>query len=172
MRNTNCLFHNVEVAECCLEHPVFDEEGRLPTQFKTLAEHQARSDELTNLPELFPDRFSLQAFGDAELICFHQNGEDKIVLTSELLPKVVKHYHESMAHAEGTTRLVNTIKRHFYHRDIDKVVKQHIDACDACTRNKRGERLHGHTAPRDASVSPWQQVHCDSIGPWKIDLRA
>ena len=77
-----------------------------------------------------------------------------------------------MAHAKGATRLVNTIKRHFYHRDIDKVVKQHIDACDVCTKNKRGGRICGHTAPRDASVSPWQQAHCDSIGPWKIDLRA
>ena len=30
----------------------------------------------------------------------------------------------------------------------------------------------GETAPRDASVMPWQEVHCDSIGPWKIELRA
>ena len=89
-----------------------------------------------------------------------------------LLPKVVKCYHESMAHAQGATRLANTIKRHFYHRDIDKVVKQHIDACDTCTKSKRGGRICGHSAPRDASVSPWQQAHCDSIGPWKIDLRA
>ena len=111
----NCLCHDVEVADCHLEHPVFDEEGQLPTQFETLAECQACSDELTNLPEVFPGRFSLQAFRDVELMCFHQNGEDKIVLaTSELPPKVVKCSHESMAHAEGATRLANTIKRHFY----------------------------------------------------------
>ena len=57
------------------------------------------------MPLVFPDWFSRQRFGDAELICFHQNGEDKIVLTEELLPKVVKYYHEVMAHAKGTSRL-------------------------------------------------------------------
>ena len=152
--------------------PVFDNEGRLPFQFKTLEDYQSRSEELKNMPTVFPDRFSRQRFGDAELICFHQNGEDKIVLTQELLPKVVKYYHEAMSHAEGAGRLTQTIKRHYYHRDIDKAVKQHIDKCDTCTRNKRGGRIYGETGPRDASVLPWQQVHCDSIGPWKIDLRA
>ena len=107
------LFHDPEIAECFLEHPIFDEEGRVPFQFKTLEEYQGRSEELQNMPEVFPDRFSRQQFGDAELVCFHQNGVDKIVLTEELLPKVVKYYHEVMAHAEGGGRLAATIKRHY-----------------------------------------------------------
>ena len=165
------LLNDPEISDCFLEHPVFDEDGRLPFQFKTLEEYQMRSEELQSLPEVFPDRFSSQSFGDAELICFHQNGEDKIVLTHELLPKVVKYYHEAMSHAEGEGRLVQTIKRHYWHRDIDKAVKQHIEACDTCARKKRGGKVYGESGPRDASVLPWQQVHCDSIGPWKIDLR-
>ena len=56
--------------------------------------------------------------------------------------------------------------------DIDKAVKRHIDQCDTCSRNKRGGKVYGETGPRDATVLPWQQVHCDSIGPWKIQLRA
>ena len=32
--------------------------------------------------------------------------------------------------------------------------------------------MHGESAPRDASVLPWQQVHCDSVGKWTIELRA
>ena len=95
------LLHDPEISECFLEHPVFDEDGRLPFQFKTLEDYQARSEELMSMPLVFPDRFSRQSFGDAELICFHQNGDDKIVLTQELLPKVVKCYHEAIAHAEG-----------------------------------------------------------------------
>ena len=51
-------------------------------------------------------------------------------------------------------------------------MKQHIDQCDTCTKYKRGGKIYGETGPRDASVLPWQQVHCDSIGPWKIELRA
>ena len=77
-----------------------------------------------------------------------------------------------MAHAEGAGRLSATIRRHFYHKDIDAVAKQHIKECTTCDRYKRGGLVYGETAPRDATVLPWQQVHCDSIGPWNIDLRA
>ena len=111
---------------------------------------------------------------NTKLICFRQNGEDKIVLTQELLPKpkVVKYYHEVMGHAEGMKRLSETIKRHFHHKGIDREVKRQVENCAICDKNKRGGRVYGTAAPRDASAMPWQQVHCDSIGPWKIDLRA
>ena len=167
-----CLIHDPETRDCYLESPVFDEQGRLPFQFSVLEEYQQRSEELQNMPLVFPERFSRQRFGGSELICFHQNGEDKIVLTHEMLPRVVKYYHEAMAHAEGAGRLSNTIKRHYYHRDIDTVAKRHIENCTKCVKYKRGERIFGEAGPRDASVLPWQQVHCDSIGDWTIDLRA
>ena len=38
-----CLSYDPEIAECFLEHPVFDAEGRLPFQFETLADYQAKS---------------------------------------------------------------------------------------------------------------------------------
>ena len=86
----------------------------------------------------------------------------------ELLPRVVKYYHEAMSHAESAGGLCQTLKRHYYHRDMDTAVKQHIEKCTTCSKNKRGTRVYGETAPRDASEMPWQEVHCDSIGPWKI----
>ena len=166
------LCHDPEVAECFLEHPVFDEDGRVPFVFKTLEEYQSRSEELLNLPEVFPDRFSRQQFGDAELVCFHQNGVDKIVLTEELLPKVVKYYHEVMAHAEGGGRLAATIKRHYYHRNLDEECKRHCKECETCARMKRDTKTYGESGPRDATVMPWQQVHCDTIGNWDVPLHA
>ncbi|CAB9529125.1 hypothetical protein SEMRO_2406_G326530.1 [Seminavis robusta] len=57
------------------------------------------------------ERFFKKMFGNSELICFHQNDEDKIVLTKELLPKLVSFYHKSMAHVEGMDRL-NKRSRH------------------------------------------------------------
>ena len=168
-----CLQHHPKIADCFLEHPVFDTDGRLPFQFATLAEYQQQSQDLTTTLQQQPNRFHEVDFpGNVKLICFRQNGEDKIVLTKELLPKVVKYYHEVMAHAEGMKRLAETLKRHYHHKDIDKEVKRQVENCATCDKNKRGGRVHGAAAPRDASVLPWQQVHCDSIGPWKIDLRA
>ena len=144
----------------------------MPFVLTTLEECQSRSEELLNLPEVFPDRFSRQQFGDAELICFHQNGVDKIVLTEELLPKVVKCCHEVMAHAEGGGRLAATIKRHYYHRNLDEECKKHCKECETCAKMKCDTKTHGESGPRDATVMPWQQVHCDSIGNWEVHLRA
>ena len=167
-----CLLHDPEIAECFLEHPVFDEEGRAPFQFSTLEEYQTKCAALQDTFAREPDRFYKKQFGESNLICFSQNGLDKIVLTQELLPKVVRYYHEAMAHAEGIKRLAQTIKQHYHHRHIEAECKRLIDACERCAKYKRGGKVYGESAPRDASVSPWQQVHCDSIGPWKIDLRA
>ncbi|CAB9514024.1 Retrotransposon protein [Seminavis robusta] len=110
-------------------------------------------------------------FGNSELICFRQNDEDKIVLTKELLPKLVSFYHKSMAHVEGMDRLEQTIKTHFYHRGIRDEVRKQIEQCEACAKNKRARRAYGESAPRDATAMPWQEVHCDTIGSWTIELR-
>jgi transposase InsO family protein len=127
---------------------------------------------LQSMPNIFPDRFVKVQFNQTELICFRQNDVDRIVLTHELLPKVIKYYHESMAHAEGAGRLSKSIRQHFHHKDIEKQCKKHVQDCTKCAKARRGGRVYGESAPRDASVMPWQEVHCDSIGPWKIDLRA
>ena len=57
-----CLPYDPEIAERFLEHPVFDAEGRLPFQFETLAEYQAKRKELLALPEVYPDRFTQVQF--------------------------------------------------------------------------------------------------------------
>ena len=54
---------------------------------------------------------------------------------------------------------------------MDKEIKKQIDNCMMCTTCKHRGRVYGKSAPRDASVNPWQEVHCDSIGNWKIDLK-
>ena len=167
----DCLLADPEFTECYLENPIFDEDGRNPFQFGTLFKYQQESPELLAMPDIFPDRFSREEFGQYELICFHQNGVDKIVLTQEMLPRVVKYYHEVVAHAEGAGRLSQTIRQHFWHKDIDKECKRQVGECLTCMKMKRGGKVYGEAGPRDAFVMPWQEVHCDSIGPWTIELR-
>ena len=50
------------VAECYLETPIFDKQGRMPFQFKTLKEYQQCCDAVKVLPIEFPERFSVQNF--------------------------------------------------------------------------------------------------------------
>ena len=133
---------------------MFDAEGRLLFQFETLVDYQDKSKEFLALPEVYPDRFTQVQFNESKLICFRQNGKDKIVLTQEFLPRVVKYYHEAMYHAESAGRLSQTLKRHCYHRDMDAAVKNHIEQCTVCSKNKHGTRVYRETAPRDTSAMP------------------
>ena len=77
-----------------------------------------------------------------------------------------------MSYAESAGRLSQTLKIHNYQLYMDTAVKQNIELCTTCSKSKRGTRVYGETDPRDASEMPWQEAHCDSIGPWKIELRA
>ena len=117
-------------------------------------EYQQKSSALLDLVMTRPDRFHVVPHGDSNLICYHQNGENKIVLTQELLPKVVNYYHEAIARVEGMTRLGQTIKRHFYHSKIDAEVKKHVEECKICPLVKHGGNVYGESAPRDALVMP------------------
>jgi transposase InsO family protein len=154
-----------------LEHPEFEDQGRFPFQFETLHAYHKACKALQEKPAKKPDRFQRVRFGTTKLICFRQNGEDKIVLPESILPRVVAYYHKAMAHVEGMSRLAQTLKRHYYHPKLSDQIKKLKD-CPECLRFKRGGKVYGEAAPRDAFVTPRQQIHCDTVGPWKIALRA
>ncbi|MEM7284215.1 MAG: hypothetical protein AAF438_21630, partial [Pseudomonadota bacterium] len=63
------------------------------------------------------------------------------------------------------------MKRHFHHPRIDSEMAAQIQRCSICQRFRRGGRIRGHAAPRDANLLPWEEVHCDTIDPWSIELR-
>ena len=86
--------------------------------------------------------------------------------------KMIKWHHEANAHIEGISRMESSLCRHFYHKDLKKEIKQFVLTCDVCQKMKRGAKQYGELAPPDATTTPWQEIHCDTIGPWKIDLRA
>ena len=113
-------------------------------------------------------------FGATESICYKASKHDgpKICLTQEMLPKFIKWYHEKMAHIEGSSWIERTLKRHFYHPKMDDEINKLIQSCEACQKYKWGSRQYGELSPRDAVLLPWQEIHCDTIGPWTIDLRA
>ena len=160
------------LAEVFTAHPKFDDQGRHPFNFETLVQYQNQSatlkDKLAKVPE-----YQEREYGNTKLICYVQPGQsDKIVLTKELVPKLVKWYHEAIAHVEGVSRMEEALCRNFYHPRLKDEIKKHVLTCDDCQKYKRGSRQYGHLAPRDANVTPWQEIHCDTIGPWKIELRA
>jgi hypothetical protein len=71
--------------------------------------------------------------GETDLICYIANPQQpKIVLTDDMLPRIVRYYHLTAQHAEGMDRLEWLLKQHFYHlclRDEVHLQVSHLEIC-------------------------------------------
>ena len=157
-----------ELAECLLVYPVFDEQGRHPFHFKTIQHYQQKDQNIQQAAER--NWYVSRSFNGVDLLCLPESAGGQIVLSDDMLPKIIRWYHETTVHLEGMDRLEATIRRTFYHPHIRDEVRRQVSPCPVCQKNKRGGQQHGELAPREAIFSPWQEVHVDSIGPWKIKL--
>ena len=156
--------------EIFLEHPMFDEQGRLPFHYKTLFEYQQEDPQLLELPMTKPQQYQWENMGGHLLVCHHHNQHNRICLTNKMLPLIVDWFHKATAHNTGITRLQEYLCFHFYHPQLLAEVHKQISTCDICQRMKQGSRQYGLLAPRDAQSSPWSEVATDCIGPWNIEL--
>ncbi|CAJ1929789.1 unnamed protein product, partial [Cylindrotheca closterium] len=51
---------------------------------------------------------------------------------------------------------------------LSNVIEDFTSKCDTCQQHKAVDRGHGHTAPKEAPLIPWQQLTVDLIGPWTL----
>ena len=63
-----------------------------------------------------------------------------------------------------------TIKKHFYFSGIRDKVRKQVLNCHECQTMKRGSVNIGQWAPLDAWVAAWEEVHVDTVGPWKLQV--
>ena len=159
-----------DLAECLLEHPVFDDNGNLPFRFATIREYQQQDHNVANLATTQPDKYTKKNLGGHEIITLRNDGQ-QIIIPNSMLEKLVHWYHQATTHALGATRLYTTIHQHFHHPKLRSEIQRQIAKCDLCQRLKRGSRQYGDLAPRIAPFTPWQTVAIDCIGPWVIELR-
>ena len=166
---TNVAQHKLE--EIFLEHPMFDEQGRLPFHYKILFDYQQEDPQLLELPTSTPQQYQWGNMGGHLLVCRHHNQHNRICLTDKMLPLIVDWFHKATAHNLGITRLQENLRFHFYHPKLLAEVRKQVSACNLCQRMKRGSRQYGLLASRDARSLPWSEVATDCIGPWNIELR-
>ena len=157
--------------EIFLEHPMFDEQGRLPFHYKTLFEYQQEDPQLLELPTSKPQQYQWENMGGHLLVCHHHNQHNRVFLTNKMLPLIVDWFHKATAHNMGITCLQENLHFHFYHPQLLAEVRKQVSACDICQRMKRGSCQYGLLAPHDAQSSPWSKVATDCVGPWNIELR-
>ena len=104
--------------EIFLEHPVFDEQGRLPFHYKSLLEYQQEDPQLLELPTSKPQQYQWENMGRHLLVCHHHNQPNRVCCTNKMLPLIVDWFHKAMAHNTGITRLQENLHFHFYHPQL------------------------------------------------------
>jgi Integrase zinc binding domain len=119
-----------------------------------------------------PEQYALVTFRETELICYIANlQQPKIVLTDDMLPRIVCYYHLTAQHAKGMDRLEWLLKRHFYHLRLRDKVRSQVSRCKICQKMKRCSTNFMQLPAREAASVPWEQVHRDRIGPWNIKVK-
>ena len=98
--------------------------------------------------------------------------KDRIVVPRTLRNTMMQWYHESLLHP-GMNRMKATIKSNFYWKGMDTDIENLVRNCDKCQIFKKtAVRPVGHVPVRASrSVTPWDRVHVDCVGPWTVDIR-
>ena len=112
---------------------------------------------------------------DYEIKVFHGGGkqrplicyQDKIVMPRSLQKRCVKWYHEMLLHP-GLNRTEETIRQHFYWKDLRDHVKDIVSRCPTCQLTKKKHLKYGLLPPKEAEAEPWETLCVDLIGPYKI----
>ena len=144
---TNVAQHKLE--EIFLEHPMFDEQGRLLFHYKTLFDYQQEDPQLLELPTSTPQQYRWENMGGHLLVCRHHNQHNRVCFTDKMLLLIVDWFHKATAHNLGITRLQENLRFHFYHPQVLAEVHKQVSACDLCQRMKRGWLQHGLLASCD-----------------------
>jgi hypothetical protein len=141
-----------------------------PVQFKLIQEHQQKDSSLLASAKSDTAHFKLQSFHGGgtsrTLICFN----DRIVIPKTLQKRVVEWYHETLCHP-GINRTEQTIRQHFWWKELRQHVTKICEACDVCQRTKRTHTKYGHLPEKEAEAIPWDKLCVDMIGPYNIKLK-
>ena len=166
---SNTMFDDLDLMHCMLNFPEVDQEHPFALDFGTIANAQQNDEILQQQADLFPDRYPRTDIGEGRtIIRFKPTPEceqPKIYLPDNMVENVVAFYHAVLGHS-GQERTLRGVQQHFTHPALGRIVKEHVQTCDACQRCKNVQASYGEPAARIADFVPWSDVAVDLIGPW------
>ena len=138
--------------------------------FETMHRYQREDTNLLHTSQSNPDLFE-QTLGGYPIICLKHDPNWKIIAPTNMLPRLINFYHETLAHSEGADRLCHNLARIFHHPRLKETVHDTISNCDICERMKPSVHNFGKLPPRIVPLSPWREVHLDCIGNWHVEFQ-
>ena len=118
-----------------------------------------------------PNNYQLRPFNQVDLICTRipATNSFNICLPTSLIHATIEWYHHMLGHV-GESRLFDTIVVHLTHPQLQRRVEEYVGTCQVCKTMKLPGKGYGHLPPREARLQPFEEIACDSIGPWTVPI--
>ena len=140
-------------------------EYEYPLSGKTIAKYQKLDKKLLSR-SIGPNsnRYSIDKIENEDIIIY--NG--KICVPEALQARVVAWYHTYLRHP-GELRTEETLRRTLVWPDMRKDVRAHCSTCRECQLAKKVRKKYGLLPLKEHySLTPWERVDVDLIGPYTI----
>ena len=140
----------------------------MPVSFASIEKAQAKDKALQKQAKNESNEITIRSFHGGEkvheLLCL----KEKIIVPKPLQKRIVEWYHGTLVHP-GETRTEQTIRQHFYWKNLRDHVHDVISKCPTCQTAKRQKKKYGHLPPKEAEGMPWEKLCVDLIGPYKFE---
>ena len=159
----------------CMSHifanSAADDEEIYPVTIKEIAAEQRKDPKMKHIferPGKDP-RNQKTIIDDTVVLVRKRNASDRprLIIPDSLQEKVISWYHHYLQHP-GSDRMEGTIGRVMYWHGMCAQIRRACKYCPRCQKSKGRKRKYGHLPPKEATVVPWETLHCDLIGPITI----
>ena len=108
--------------------------------------------------------YSTKLIEGVPVIMYHE----KVCVPLALQQRIVEWFHEYLRHP-GEVRTEETIRRTMVWPNLRVHVRKYCKTCKKCQLCKKSRKHYGHLPPKEEiSVTPWERVDIDLIGPYKV----
>ena len=168
------LTDNKMMFDCFLNLPT-QKQMRYPLDLRWLQENQFEDQDLNNMKQKHPGNFPANTIDGVPLLCYRHDHLDenpsnwKICIPSGMLQDMVMFFHKVLGHA-GEVRVYDSIRARFHHPKLKAMVEEVRKSCQVCRQHKLQGPGYGELSARQVTIAPWEEVHIDLIGPWKVPV--
>jgi len=168
------LTDNKILFDCFLNLPT-QQQMRYPLDLKWIQENQFEDEKLNEMRQQHPGNFPAHTIDGVPLLCYRHDHLDenttnwKICIPSGLLRDMVLFFHKVLGHA-GEVRVYDSIRARFHHPKLKAMVEEVRKDCQVCRKHKLQGPGYGELSAREVTLAPWEEVHIDLIGPWRVSI--
>lgn len=148
-------------ADCLSRNPINDtmsfKDILQTTNNLTLEEIRGQQKEITNYDE---HRIKTEMKNDIK----YKRNTERIILSQNLGKTLLERVHQNFGHI-GSSCMLQTIKKNYYFRNMETMVREYCRKCHICIKNKTRppERL-GTLGFLGPATKPWDIMSLDTIG--------